>query len=64
VGDVLLLPAVAALDGDADDVDVGGLDHHQHRLQVRAAEGVLVDDDLAPGGRRGKGGAAEEERRG
>src|SRR5215469_6809846 len=55
VGDVLVAPAVAGDDGDAEDLRLRGLDEREDGLQVGGggAEGVFVDDDfgLLLGGR-------------
>jgi hypothetical protein len=58
---LFVAPAVAADDGDAEHLDVAGLQQHQYRLQVGTGRtiGVLIDDDQAlvrigPGDRGGQ----------
>ncbi len=49
VVDFLIPPAIAAGDGNAEDVDVFGLQDHQHGLEVGGsrAKSILIDDYLA-----------------
>ncbi len=49
VGDAFFVPTVAGLDGDAEDLDGGVVEEHEHGLHggVAGAVGVLVDDDEA-----------------
>src|SRR5271169_2435306 len=56
MSDVLVPPAIAALDGDAQDLHIGRLEDQEYRLDVASAgaEGILIDDDLAFGRHRGR----------